>query len=330
MTPREITEYLGTMVEIEKECYTHERLLQALKKRMAPLGYPKRFAEPELEKPEYSLFDDICMSAYVGAILGAIFAFILWVLCLIFSSFVSQVVISLGLDEILPSSIYGLLFLLVLIFGGLGILIGVIIGIVDHNKQIKKNKSSYELEKRNYQLALANDRIRVQKEKKALVYLKYEYETVLQSYNKLKSTRSKLYARNILFEKYRCFTAVSTLYEYFSAGRFTNLGDAYNQLELEVRLDRISLQLNVVISQLEQIKETQYVIYSAITESNNRIDTLIQSSGRIESGVKNLQSEGEELNDRISRIQATSDLNLYLNGVNNMELKRLNEWCKGY
>ena len=331
MTPKEIKEYLGTMVEIEKECYTHERLLQALKKRMAPLGYSKRFAEPELKKPKFDFFENICGPACLRAIEGAFYAFILCVLCvLIFSSFkshVSQVIISLGLDEILPSSIYGLLFLLILIFGGLGILIGIIIGIVDHNKQIKKNKSLYELDKRNYQLALANDRIRVQKEKKALAYIKNEYDAVLRSYNRLKDTRSKLYARNILFEKYRCFTAVSTLYEYFSAGRFTNLGDAYNQLELEVRLDRISLQLNVVISQLEKIKETQYVIYSAITESNEKLNSIIQSCSRIESGVQNLQLEGEELNSRIASLQVTSDLNLYVNAMNNLELKNISRWC---
>lgn len=328
MTPKEIKEYLGTMVEIEKECFTHERLLQALKKRMAPLGYYHKIAEPTYKAENWdwlSLLGHISVIGIIGAVLGFIVAVFIPI------PNKSDLIDILGA----PFESYALraltfLFKLVLAGAGLGALIGVILEIVDYKKRVKEKKSTYQSDKRNYQQWIVNDKIRVQKEKKALVYLKYEYETVLQSYNKLKSTRSKLYARNILFEKYRCFTAVSTLYEYFSAGRFTNLEDAYNQLELEARLDRISLQLNVVISQLEQIKETQYVIYSAITESNNRLDTLIQSSGRIESGVKNLQLEGEELNDRISRIQATSDLNLYLNGVNNMELKRLNEWCKGY
>ena len=161
-----------------------------------------------------------------------------------------------------------------------------------------------------------------------LAYLKTEYNAVLKSYNKLKDTRTRLYNTNILFEKYYYnFPAVSSLYEYFCAGRYTTLGEAYNQLELEVRLDRISLQLNVVIAQLEQIKQNQFTIYSAITDANNRLNSLIQSSSRIESGVRNLQLQGEELNARIAGLQLSSDLNLYINAMNNIELKYLNRWC---
>ena len=258
MTPEEIKEYLGAMVDIEKECYTHERLLQALKKRMDSLGYDHKIAEPTSKTAK--LFDTL-------------------------------------------------------------------IGIVNHHKQVKINQSSYASAKRNYQQSIDADKIRVQKEKKALVYIKNEYDAVLRSDNRLKDARSKLYSLNILFEKYRCFTAVSSLYEYFCANRYTNLGNAYNQLELEARLDRISLQLDVVISKLDQIKENQYTIYSAITDANNKLDSLIQASSRIESNLRNLQIQGEELNSRVAELQVSSDLNLYINAMNHKELEYLNRWC---
>ena len=64
---------------------------------------------------------------------------------------------------------------------------------------------------------------------------------------------------------------VCSLYEYIRAGRCTELEGhegAYNILETEIRLDRIILQLDKVVAQLEQIKHTQFMLYSAVQESN--------------------------------------------------------------
>ena len=179
-----------------------------------------------------------------------------------------------------------------------------------------------------YNQLVAADRKRVDEENRVLAYLKTEYAAVLKSYSKLKDIRTKLYNMNILYEKYYYnFPAVSSLYEYFNAGRYTTLGEAYNQLELEARLDRISLQLNVVIAKLDQIRENQYTIYSAITEANGKLNSLVSSCSRIEAGVRNLQLQGDELNARVASLQTTSDLNLYINAMNNRELAYIRRWA---
>ena len=77
MTLEEIKEYLGTMVEVEKEYYLHERLLQTLKKRMEPLGHPKNIVEPQLKKvPEpaeakFNLFAFL-IYMFIGGLIGYI------------------------------------------------------------------------------------------------------------------------------------------------------------------------------------------------------------------------------------------------------------------
>lgn len=315
MTPNEIKEYLGTMVEIEKECYTHERLLQALKKRMAPLGHPKKIAEPTM-KAAVKKFDTASDYGVISMLAGFI------IITQVFLQILGSFKLLTGLNSILC------------LIGGIvtsaipGTILGALIDNKKYKEELKRNQAEYEAAMGKYRQSVAADNKRVQKENRALAYLKTEYNAALKSYDALKDTRTELYNTNVLFEKYYYnFPAVSSLYEYFSAGRFTNLGDAYNQLELEVRLDRISLQLNVVISQLEKIKETQYVIYSAITESNEKLNSIIQSCSHIESGVQNMQLEGEELNSRIASLQVTSDLNLYVNAMNNLELKNISRWC---
>ena len=93
----------------------------------------------------------------------------------------------------------------------------------------------------------------------------------------LYTAKNKLYGSNIVFKKYCNFVAISSFYEYLSAGRCTGLegaDGAYNIYENEIRLDTVISQLTQVIESLEQIQKNQYVIYSAIKETNKQLNTL--------------------------------------------------------
>lgn len=306
MTPEEIRDYLGTMVEVEKECYLHERLLQTLKKRMEPLGHPNNYTKPVKEEPKSESIS-LVLGGF-GALVGLVGGF-----------FVGALDSGLSVDAGMTGGL--------IILGAVGLIVGYLMDLRFDKNESKKLQAEYDSALSNYQILVAHDKKRVEAEKRAMVYLKSESDAVLRSYNQLKQTRTRLYNANILFEKYRCFTAVSSLYEYFSAGRFKTLEDAYNQLELELRLDRISLQLDVVISKLEEIRRTQYTIYSAITEANGKLNSLVSSCNRIEAGVRNLQLQGDELNARVASLQTTSDLNLYINAMNNRELAYIRQWA---
>lgn len=128
---------------------------------------------------------------------------------------------------------------------------------------------------------------------------------------------------DVIFPKYRNFVMVSMLYEYLCSGRCVTLEGhegAYNILENEMRLDRIITGLDYIVSQLEQIKENQFLIYSAISESNQTLSKILDSNQQISNEVRHLKVQGDELNERIACLQNTSEFQLYFTELNQKEL----------
>ena len=141
-----------------------------------------------------------------------------------------------------------------------------------------------------------------------------------------------IYQKNFIFPKYRNLVMVCSLYEYICAGRCTELEGhegAYNILETEIRLDRIISQLDKVIAQLEQIKQNQFMLYSAVQECNQRLGLImgsirqmvvdlndfcscsIQNSIQLNSQVAELNSQNTQLNAHIAELKKTSALTAY-------------------
>jgi len=85
------------------------------------------------------------------------------------------------------------------------------------------------------------------------------------------------YDQDVIFPKYRNLIAISSFYEYFSSGRCVRLtgeGGAYSTFEWEMRQDMIIAQLDEVIDQLVQIKQSQYALYEAIQRSDRMAERL--------------------------------------------------------
>ena len=154
-----------------------------------------------------------------------------------------------------------------------------------------------------------------------------------------------IYQKNIIFQKYRNLTMVSSLYEYICAGRCIELEGhegAYNILETEIRLDHIILQLDKVIAQLEQIKQNQFMLYSAVQKCNQWLGLImgeirqmavgltdfysssIQNSIRLNAQVAELNSQNAQLNAHIAELQATSALTAYHTERTQKELAYMN------
>lgn len=191
-------------------------------------------------------------------------------------------------------------------------------------KQVyEKQKQAYEKQIKNNQLARErdkNDRVR----KDALVKVEIKH---LQGY--IQETRERLdniYARNVIFPKYRNLPMVCSLYEYLCAGRCNSLEGhegAYNILEMEIRMDRVILQLDRIISMLGTIQENQYTLYSAIQESNRKVNQILCSTqGLMQDLMQSLTSsmdkmnnsaqiQKEELEQKIVALEKTSALTAY-------------------
>ena len=103
----------------------------------------------------------------------------------------------------------------------------------------------------------------------------------------------------ILYRKYWGLVPVCTIYEYFEAGRCTELEGhegAYNMYENELRMNRILGKLDEVIERLDDIAQNQRVLAESIQYSNRMVDRLSGSLKRMESS--------QELNTYYNKMSA--------------------------
>lgn len=154
--------------------------------------------------------------------------------------------------------------------------------------------------KEKYQQALAQYPIDVQNEEdayqQALRLAGYYDQLIAQQEKKLADTRRLLqgaYDKGLLYGKYRNFVAVCSICEYLESGRCSELGGpdgACNLFEQEIRMNLIITQLGLIISELDEIRENQAMLYDAISTGNRLTSQLIeQTNESIRLGEYNAQ-----------------------------------------
>ena len=143
--------------------------------------------------------------------------------------------------------------------------------------QDKVNRENYEFQINNYRKRIAKEKEKYDNDME--VYRKnidiYDFETEreivkLKEINKdLKENLKELYDANIVYPKYRNLVAITTIYEYLDSGRCETLegsNGAYNLYENELRANIVIDSLNQIVTNLNQIKNTQYKLYEQLKE----------------------------------------------------------------
>lgn len=128
------------------------------------------------------------------------------------------------------------------------------------------------------------------------------------------STRNELYAANIIFKKYRNPVALSSFYEYLTAGRCTKLegaDGAYNLYEAEVRANRVIEQLDTVINSLEQIKANQYMMYSAICDMREELGELNNTMGSALDVLYDIEGNTSKAAEHLEAISQSNEVIAY-------------------
>ena len=144
--------------------------------------------------------------------------------------------------------------------------------------------------------------------------LKDEIETAEELLGKFYEAKSEMYSFGIIFEKYRNFVAVSSFYEYIAAGRCETLegtNGAYNLYENEIRMNMVIGQLNLIIESLEEIKQNQYMIYSAIQETNSQLSKLNSSMNSVIESLSSISTDTMEMKSYISKIAENTQVIAY-------------------
>ena len=303
MTTAELTKYLKTAAELEASVYRQEEAIRTATEKANSNQYiPKR-------KHVSSYYDKQLPAKPVATTAteeevkkGTIVFSLLIVICLgVFATFV---IISFTGNRHVNGSV------------GLGIFLGGILGLLPAALLFRWERKAREEEmqlKMKYQWDLKEyyrivDEINEENKRGKAEYYRltekaeadYNAQSValterktfaLTQIDQMKHTLTetkdvlrRLYAINIIFPKYRNMVAMCTIYEYFASGRcsvLTGPNGAYNLYESELRQNIIIAKLDKIISQLEEIKQNQYILYEEMKETRAVLNNISRDVGRI-------------------------------------------------
>ena len=271
MTKKELLEYLGTVIELEKSVYTQKETLSKLDAEKKALG---RKGVVNCQKVDSVYFGDYFFTKGVW-----IFAFLVGVAVMfikLFSGLGSSGGIIDGISNLFSSffkSIGGL-FIGLLVGIGIGLIYAIIRYAVD-SAQVRSERRAAE---NDYIARVKKDDDRVSKELAVATMIGREQNILVAQMKKTEDLLAQYYDIGIIYPTYRNFVAVCSLYQYIDSGVCDELKGhegAYNKYDLECRLDMIIFKLDVVIEKLEDIKQVQIELYNAINDGNRKIDMLI-------------------------------------------------------
>ncbi len=283
MTTSELKKYISNIYQMEIALYTQRKIYNNIQNKINKLKpYQMESLLPLKEMKEIKEFNNIGQKIlyFIGqiimGIIGGIFFGILYgaIPCSIIGAILA-IFTSLTLKQGL---MYGAIFGEIIT-----ILLFLLFAIRENNDNKKENESN---RKENEKLQKSNQEIMQRNAEKERVYnrkmalLKQELNIVGQAGAKMSNTLNLYYQRGVIFPKYRNFVAISSFHEYLSSGRCSRLDGhegAYNIFESEIRQNMIICKLDEVVRKLESIQDNQYMMYSAIRQSNQRSDSVLKA-----------------------------------------------------
>ncbi len=213
----------------------------------------------------------------------------------------------------------------------------------------QKKEEQYQQKVKEYQAEVEkNQLLRIQDEaerKVKTVFLEQQKGEVEKALATSEEHLQAIYQKDIIHPKYRTFAIVCSLQDYISTGICTTLegpDGAYKLFEEHMRLDRISTKLDVIIVQLEKIRDNQFMLYSALQESNRLLGQIlssmhqmssdlgdfysssIRSANQLHTQVSEIVSQNAQLSARMAELQKTSKLTAYHTERAQKELSYIN------
>lgn len=169
----------------------------------------------------------------------------------------------------------------------------------EYQKRLSQAKRDDEI---NYAERCAEENSRYEKvleaDSQVCALVKKEMAPLRHSLSETKKTLAAYYATDIIFPKYRNFVSMNTIYEYFASGRcseLTGANGAYNLYEAEVRQNVIINSLDKIIDSLQQIRNNQYMLYDAISETNQILTVISKDASRIERATEQIVRNTQDI-----------------------------------
>lgn len=320
----DLHEYLQDVLDIEGNLYILQKLSEQLHCKLNGvqlLEYPNKPAEPKAPNMIVKK-NGVLIKIILGAI-GVVVAYRMW--HLEESDVPSFFAEHPGIIVFLWLALC--VFSVLAIGGGIGTWIANRTANSENKQSVQKFEKAIENYKRNlstWQDRIIRTKITNNKLQAQCNVLQANINAIEKQFASSLLTLDKLYSANIIHPKYRNLSAVSSLYEYIDTGRCSQLEGphgAYNLFESEVRLDHILLKMDEVIEKLESIRQSQYQLYTAVTEGNRRAESLLES---VAQDIKAVSASENRVADQLTDIAATEKVVAYNTERTQKELEYFN------
>lgn len=322
MNTTQLKEYMGYIVDMEKNCYLQNNVAKDIQQRISSLDYPiESYPCPAAPEPVKK-----------SGAMGSILIFILCIIMCAAGTFVGAFLLTAALFILsLGGNLFNIMYDAIPITGGV---VGLCItGYFSYHMLTADSHKSKEYHKKL--LSYENECKEVQKKNEAagidyfermnkIAVWKGELAKIMQSYNASRNALEKMYAKDIVYSKYRNLIAVCSLYEYIVSGRCFLLegpDGAYNVLENEIRLDNIIIKLENIVNLVNSIKQNQYTLYCAIQDTNKHSAELIQSTERMSNQITG-QLSG--INNKLSNVEERSSITAFCAERTQKEVEYMN------
>lgn len=360
MNKTQIIEYLGICVDMEKSIYAQQNFIDELKKERDSLQYisadpvEKQLKALPPEPRQSSKVDNDSVRIFLGVILMAI-ALGAGKICDIcdWYSGIGMIYLALFFPITILVRIVWLIALwavkvrsIIIILACVMVTFGVLSKIFAKNKLNRANASEMKqwqqkkreieaynrAEEQRVAIQVAENEKAVQEENNKIWArwnaITRQVQTAEVHLERSRRNLEEIYNKNILYRKYRTLAGVCTIYEYFESGRCDDFKEAYNKLEEELRMDKIILNLEQISDKLDKINRTQYMLYSAIQDSNSiqrqMLTNFREFSDRFEELCKHQRLSQAEMQKKLAGISASSRQTAYYAGQSAKELNYMN------
>ena len=295
----EMIKYLSYVKQLEVYRYTLQNVIKKLQKKNDTLGFKRTYNEPQSEAAAefkhgflkgfiFSLIPLLIIAAFCGSN-GSLFdaiSCLFMIVTIVMVFFSSKLIVCVGIAL------------------GAAIVIGLFCGAV----AAAAEKSKYNAAYKEYMRSLGNDKERVEREIQQKKDIEKQQMQLREEIQAIDKQLSELYGINIVHRNYRNMVAVVRILEYFDSGRCTHLTGhegAYNRFEDEMLHEKIIGKLDVAISKLDQIRNTQYLLYEAILESAESANRMYAQSEKLLEANERI-AENTEIAAYNAKIAATN------------------------
>ena len=184
-------------------------------------------------------------------------------------------------------------------------------GCIDENNRIEEENRKRQADYRKGLEEHKQSENRAAAQKKMAQILKSRLKEMKDEVSDMERDLNRAYSCNVIYPTYRNLVAVTSFHDYLQSNRCDRLDGhegAYNLFNVESRLDKIITRLDLIGSQLEAIRNTQYMLYTTMKESNRQLEILNGAARDMAQRIDTMAAGTAVTNAKLEKLNYNTEL----------------------